>query len=284
MSKRRQRNKVPYIKPVPTKAISSTLVDIITPVYGRFDLLKRCLESIPAAAKDISYHIILIDNNSPNKEEADVFYNEIKIQKNTRIVRNKENLGFPKACNQAVRLSHSPLLFFLNSDVTLFEDAIKNLVLAMDDPNNGAVGMKLLFPPDTESGPDGKVQHIGLYTNINGAFDHLFIGWSPDNPKVKAVNEVLAVTGAAFMTRRALYTQLGGFDEVYGGGTYEDVDYCLRLRLSGKTILVEQKAVGYHYTGASARTYQVGFPLNQNKALFDARWGGKYPWTAWLHA
>src|SRR3990167_6135126 len=170
MSKRRQRNKVPYIKPVPTKAISSTLVDIITPVYGRFDLLKRCLESIPAAAKDISYHIILIDNNSPNKEEADVFYNEIKIQKNTRIVRNKGNLGFPKACNQAVRLSHSPLLFFLNSDVILFEDAIKNLVLAMDDPNSGAVGMKLLFPPDTESGPDGKAQHIGLYTNINGGF------------------------------------------------------------------------------------------------------------------
>lgn len=274
MSKRKRNNK---------SYINTSLVDIIIPVYGGFDLLKRCLEAIPNAAKDISYHISLVDNNSPDKAEADAFYKEIEGQTNLHIFRNKDNYGFPKACNQAARSSHSPLLFFLNSDVILFEDAIKHLVMAMDNPDVGAVGMKLIFPSDTPSGPGERVQHVGLYTNINGVFDHLFMGWKPDNPRVLAVSEVLAVTGAALMTRKELYNKLGGFDAVYGAGTYEDVDYCLKLRLNGKIVLVEQKAIGYHYTGASARAYQIGFPLQQNKFIFDARWGGRYPWTEYLH-
>lgn len=258
-----------------------SLVDIIIAVYGRFDLLKLCLESIPDAAKDISYHITLIDNNSPDQAEANMFYKELS---GIRVIQNKENIGFPRACNQGASLSKSPLLFFLNSDVILFEDAIKHLVMAMDNPKVGAVGMKLLFPPDVESGPEGKIQHVGLYTDINGMFQHLFIGWSPDNPKVLAVRDVLALTGAALMTRHEWYRKLGGFDEIYGGGTYEDVDYCMKLRLNEKDVIVEQKAMGYHYTNASANEYKIGFPIQQNKSIFEARWAGKYPYTEYLHA
>jgi len=255
-------------------------VDIIIAVYGRFDLLKLCLESIPDAAKDISYHVTLIDNNSPDQAEASAFYKELS---GIRVIRNRENTGFPKACNQGAKLSKSPLLFLLNSDVVLFESAIKHLVTAMDDPKIGAVGMKLLFPPNSVSGPEEKIQHVGLYTDINGIFNHLFMGWSPDNPKVLAVKEVLAVTGAALMTRREWYMKLGGFDEIYGGGTFEDVDYCMKLRLNEREVIVEQRAAGYHYANASATEYKIGFPLQQNKSIFEARWAGRFPYTEYMH-
>lgn len=258
---------------------SNTLLDIVIPVYGRFDLLKLCLEAIPKAAQDISYQIILVDNNSP--EGADEFYGTT----DSIIVRNKENRGFPKACNQGAkhRLADSPLIFFLNSDVILHPGAINNMVMAMDDPNVGIVGAKLLFPKDTPSGPEGRVQHVGLATNINGDFEHLFIGWKPDNPKVMKVREVLAVTGAAMMIRRSIFLSFGGFDEMFGNGTYEDVDLCLKVRLAKKDVIVEQSAVGWHYTNATVRQYGIGFPVMQNKSLFLSRWMNQYPWTSWMH-
>lgn len=263
-------------------SLPKTLLDIIIPVFGKFDLLQKCLDAIPEAAKGISYNIILIDNCSPIKEEADAFYSD--LDKNIVLLRNKQNVGFPRACNQGASRRNSPLILFLNSDVILHPDAINNMVKALDDPNVAVVGAKLLFSHGSPSGPEGRVQHVGLATNIRGEWEHLFIGWRPDNPKVLKVRDVLAVTGAALMTRRNLFMQLGGFDEIYGAGTYEDVDYCLKIRLLSKSVIVEQSATGEHYTNASAREYGIGFPLIQNRSIFMARWMNQYPWSAWVYA
>ena len=271
MSKRSRKNNQSQFK---------ELLSIIIPVHGRFDLLEQCLSALPEAAGDITYKVILIDNSSP-KEEADPFY--AKLPNAFAVIRNKTNVGFPKACNQGARKSLSPLLFFLNSDVILKPGAISNMVKVLDDPNVGIVGAKLIFPHGTQSGPEGKVQHVGLATDIRGDWIHLFIGWNPDNAKVRRVRDVLAVTGAALMTRRSIYSQVGGFDEVYGMGTYEDVEYCMKVRLTGKNIIVEQSAVGEHWTNATARQYGIGFPLQQNKSIFMSRWMNKYPWSSWLH-
>lgn len=277
MSKRSRKQLAPQHRLVEVK----TLVDIIIPVFGRFDLLQRCIDALPASANGILYKIILVDNCSPIKEEADKFYSQ--LDKNIIAIRNKKNLGFPRACNQGASKGKSPLIFLLNSDVILEPETLKNMVLAMDDPNVGVVGAKLIFPEGTQSGPENRIQHVGLATNIRGEWEHLFIGWKPDNPKALAVRDVLAVTGAALMTRRNLYAQLGGFDEIYGAGTYEDVDYCLKVRLLGKNVIIEQSAVGWHYTNASAREYGIGFPLLQNKSIFMARWMNQYPWTSWMY-
>ena len=270
MSKRSRKN----------QSQPNELLSVIIPVHGRFDLLEQCLSALPDAARDVPYKVILIENASP-KEEADPFY--ARISSAFAVIRNKTNLGFPKACNQGARKALTPLLFFLNSDVILKPGAISNMVKALDDPNIGIVGAKLIFPHGTQSGPEGKVQHVGLATDIRGEWVHLFIGWNPDNAKVRAVRDVLAVTGAALMTRRSIYNQVGGFDEAYGVGTYEDVDYCLKVRLTGKNVIVEQAAVGEHWTNATARAYSLSFPLNQNKSIFMSRWINKYPWSAWLH-
>ena len=53
---------------------SNWLLDIVICVYGKFDLLTRCLDAIPEAAGDIKYRIILVDNNSPDRDE---FYSDL---------------------------------------------------------------------------------------------------------------------------------------------------------------------------------------------------------------
>lgn len=259
------------------------LVSIIIAVYGRFDLLTQCLDAIPKAANNIKYEIILVDNNSPERVEADTFYSG---RDDFILIRNRENQGFPRACNQGARRSSAPLLFFLNSDVILKEKAIDHLVRDLDDPKIGVAGMLLLFPEyaeglDQKSRPAGKVQHAGMDTNIHGRFIHTFVGWEADNPKVLAQRECYAVTGAALMTRKMIFMNSGCFNEAYGLGTYEDVDFCMSVREAGYNIIVDTKAVGTHYTGATAEFFKIGYPMDQNRLIFLQKWSNKLKWTEW---
>jgi len=263
------------------------LLDIVILVHGRFDLLYKCIQAIPLACGDITYKVILFDNASP-KKDADEFYRNI-TDSHIKIVRQSQNYGFPRGCNMAVKHGDAPIILFLNSDVILFPDSIAPLMKDMDDETIGATGMKLLFPPDVKANklrddirPAGTVQHVGMMTNLHGNFVHSFIGWSADNLHVNAVRNVYAVTGAALMTKRKLFQRVGGFDERYGQGTFEDVDYCLKLRELGYNIVVNVNAVGWHYTGATSETYQIGFPLNENRMLFMQRWASKLGYTEWV--
>ena len=265
-------------------ATPNKLLDIIIPVYGRFDLFQKCLDALPAAIGDISYNLIILDNNSIEVDpKTNEFYSTLDLP-NCTIIRNKKNVGFPAVCNQGARRKNSPILLFLNTDIIFQPDSIKHMVLALDDPSVGVVGAKLIFPDDVGKlnariRPAGKVQHVGICTNVRGEFIHSLVGWSPDNPKVLRIREAYAVTGAAIMTRRNLYTKVGGFWEGYGVGTWEDVDFCLTIRELGYNVIVEQKAVGLHYTSATAEHYNKPYPLNNNRMLFMQRWGNKLKYT-----
>jgi GT2 family glycosyltransferase len=263
-------------------------VDIVIAVHQRFDLLAECLRAIPAATDNYGYRIIIVDNGSP-PDIANDFYFSIN-DPSIKIIRNKENLGFPKACNQGFDRGFSQLVFFLNDDVILKPKSIRYLIETMNnDAKIGVAGMKLIFPENTDlpqnehERPAGKIQHIGLATNIRAEFVHQFLGWSPDHPKVNAMRDVYAVTGAALMTRRLLFTKAGKFYEGYGRGTYEDVDYCLAVHQMGYNVVVVPEAEGIHHTGATATTYGIGYPLNENRAIFLQRWQKFLDWSEWKH-
>lgn len=267
-----------------------TLVDIVIPVYGTFEMLEEAINSIPDGMEDIPYHVYIIEDGSPNKDEANAFCTKYNKDMKFTIIRNPENRGYPISCNKGAFRGRSPLLFFSSADVVLAKGSGKSLVNSMDDPSIGIVGMKLLFPDNCKGlrqdkvvRPAGKVQHIGLATNIRGEFYHLFLGWNPDHPKVRAVKDVYAVTGAAFMTRRSLFTKAGGFQIIYGLGTFEDLDLSLTIREMGYNIIVDSSAVAFHYTGSSAEIYQRPFPLEYNRMTFMQRWGAKLKYTEMNH-
>jgi O-antigen biosynthesis protein len=272
-------------------------VDIVIPVRGRLDLLEQCVARIPDAfSPHLLVNLIIVDNATFEVEKDSKYldvlesFNVIGF-KSVSIIRNKSNLGFPKACNLGARRKTSPLIFFLNSDCFLEPGSGKFLIDEMNnDPKVGVAGMKLIFPDyptglrqDDTMRPLGRVQHIGLSTRISGTVHHIFIGWRPDHPKVNKVREVFAVTGAALMTRRSLFNKVGGFFEGYGNGTYEDVDLCVSIRKLGYNTVVVPEAVGIHYTGATVETYKAEFPLNQNGSIFLSRhMNDMIWWDYWL--
>lgn len=250
-------------------------VDVVVTTAGRFDLLRDCLASLD---KQIPHNLYVIDNASDSEQRnqnQDVFAR-------TNSKRLQQNVGFPGAANEGARMGSSPLILFLSDDVVLFSETLEKMVSRMNDQSIGVCGAKLMFPPTSTSPhrPAGKVQHVGLGMNIRGDVIHPLVGWSADHPKVCQSREVMATTGACFMIRRNLFSKAGGFDVAYGRGTYEDTDLCFRVRSMGFRIFVDTEAKAYHYVGATAENRQEGFPIQQNSAVFRARWGGT-PLYAW---
>lgn len=272
-----------------TSFLPQTLVSIIIPVHRRFDILAKCLESLPAAFDEIDYEVIIIDNNSPNDEKL-LIYPELKKLPHYRIYEWAENRGFPKACNFGAKQASSPLIFFLNSDVIMSPHSGAKTVALLDDPKVGIAGMKLLFPETVEDvklnqqiRPSNTVQHIGVAVNLRGELHHVLSGWSADNPKVLKIHEVHMVTGAALMTRKVLFNKVGGFFEGYGMGTFEDCDYSLTVRKLGYNIVVDSSTYAIHYTGATSEGYQIQYPINQNKFLFMQRWMNQISFSDWIY-
>jgi GT2 family glycosyltransferase len=77
--------------------------------------------------------------------------------------------------------------------------------------------------------------------------------------------------------------ELRGLNEIYGMGTYEDMEYCFLIRSKGRKVLFNPKAVGHHYVGASLGQADGpgGFPLGRNEAIFRANVGNTIVWDEW---
>ena len=235
-------------------------LSVIIPAYQRLADVMLCLNSLrQTAVTDVHFHVQ--DDASP-----DVFFPQVIPPELATVARNEKNLGFPGNCNAGARNTTSDILCFVNQDVFATPDKSPGwdaaIINAFDDPTVGIVGPRLLFP-------NNAVQNAG------GLFDgrlqpyHRALGWT--NPDVKPLLAPAFVdwtTGAVFAVRRWLWDMLGGFDEDYIKGYFEDVDFCLSAREKGLRVWYEPRATLYHEVGTSG-----GNPnFMRNTKLFYERW------------
>jgi GT2 family glycosyltransferase len=268
------------------------VLDVVIPVFGQPEMLQRCLTAVDETKGDLALKVFLVDDASPDPEIMRPVYES--LDGHTRVLYNGQNAGFPRTVNRGAMQGKSPFILLLNSDVELGPGALAAMLSEFGDPKVGAVGPKLLFPDGSTDlhRPAGKVQHAGLGVNWQGQIIHLNLAWSADHPKVNERRIVQAVTGACLMTRREAWNKVaqvyratgdpsgGAFNEVYGRGTYEDVEYCFAVRGNGYQVVYQPAAVAIHHTGASAKD-TGGFPLRRNEMIFRARCGHMLAWDEW---
>lgn len=263
-------------------------IDIVIPVYGRPDFLQNCLDSIEVTRGDLNLNIILVDDCGPDQEGLGKVYQS--LNGNSRVLRNEKNSGFAKTVNNGIALGNAPLVLVLNTDIVLLEGSLQAMQAEFTNPAVGVVAPKLLFPEDSldPHRPAGKVQHAGLCIDLHGNIVHAGISWDRNNEAVNQVRECQAITGACMMVRRDVLKKVhqmykdnneptsGALNEIYGKGTYEDVEFCFVVRSLGYKVIYEPKAEAYHYVGGSV--VDSGYPLSRNEMIFKARCGALMYW------
>jgi ADP-heptose:LPS heptosyltransferase len=143
----------------------------------------------------------------------------------------------------AAQYASGDYFLFLNDDVEVFEpDWLRALLEHGARPEVGAVGGLLLYP-------DGTIQHAGMF--LDGAVGrHAYRGAPAEEPGTFGLaltqRNVIAVTGACMLMRRAVFTQMGGFDEAHSV-VNNDLDFCLRLHRAGLRVIYTPYARLIHH-------------------------------------
>ena len=236
-------------------------VSIVIPVFNRAELTEQCITSL-AAATTGDFEVIVVDNASTDDTPAllDALGGAVIA------IRNAENQGFARACNTGARRANGDYVVFLNNDTIPHPGWLDALVAVIErDPEIGAVGARLLYP-------DGTIQHAGIAFSADFEPFHVYQGLPGKAPQVSVDRDCEAVTGACLLMPRALFLELGGFDEAYRM-YFEDVDLCLRVRAAGRRVRYAAGSVVTHLERASSPSFNAAFALNrESRERFRARW------------
>ncbi len=217
-------------------------------------LTLECLRRVFAAAAELPLEVVLVDNASSDGT-ADAVAAEFP---QVRLIRNEQNLGFPRANNQASAIARGRYLLYLNADALVEPGTLRACVQELErDPRVGMVGCRLVYP-------DGRTQYecarrtyrlrdlaaevfyLHMFFPHNRLFGYQLMGeWDHLGRR-----DVEMISGAFMMARREVVEGLGGLAEEFFM-YHEDQAFCLRARRLGWVIRYLGDVVTVHVSGQS---------------------------------
>lgn len=230
------------------KLKSQPLVTILIPNKDQAETLANCLSSIYEKTDYPYFEILVVENNS-EKEETFAYYEKMKQEhENFHVVTYQGGFNYSAINNFGVRHAKGEYLLFLNNDTEVISPFwIREMLGFCQREDTAAVGAKLFYP-------DGLVQHCGVVVGIANYAGHVQnFKTRRDNGyfgRLRAVQDISAVTAACMLVKRSVFEEIGGFDESFEVA-FNDVDLCLRTRETGKLIVQDPNVELYHYESKS---------------------------------
>lgn len=270
-------------------SIKNACCDVVIVNYNAGDLLKDCIASL---LYEPVRSVVIVDNNS-----TDLSLNSIEdIQGKERVVvlRNLKNVGFSAACNLGIKLTTAPNILFLNPDCIVDEDAIQQLISTLNSATNiGMVGGLLCNSDGSEQAGGRRVFPTPRRAFIRGFGLHFLTKNTPwlgsdyllhlEPLPVKPIL-VEAISGACMMVKRQAIETVGLWDEGYFLHC-EDLDWCMRFRLSGYQVMFVPNARIFHHWGACSRTRPVFVEWHKHRGMlrfYKKFFRKKYPSVLWI--
>src|SRR3989344_1347992 len=271
-------------------------LSIVIVSYNTKDLLEKCLESIYKTAKDFSFEVVVVDNNSKD-DSSEMVANKFK---DVILIKNKENYGFSKANNVGIKKSKGRYVLFLNPDTVVYPKTLKTMIIFMDNHKDaGAATCKVVLV----NGEIDDATHRGFPTPWNSLM--FFTGFAKLFPKSKLFNgyhmgwldmnkthQIEALAGAFMLVRREAGEEAWWWSEdyfFYG----EDLDFCYILKQKGWKIYYVVEASIFHHKGVSGGIKKISKEIStadketkirvtnwRYKAMeifYDRHYKGKYP-------
>lgn len=224
-------------------------ISLIIPTRNHAEMLRRCLHSLRQTDWP-ELEIIIVDNGSDEKDVLELLQT-LSLEDNIKILDMPGPFNYSWLNNRAAEKASGDLLCFLNNDTEILCPTwLEEMASLLLEPSldAGCVGAKLLWP-------NRIVQHGGVVMGVHQLAAHVGNAWREDDPGYMGRNlfaqQYSAVTAACMLTRKDLFMGLGGFDERDFAVSFNDVDYCMRLREIGKKIYWTPHALLLHHESAS---------------------------------
>ena len=247
-------------------------ISIIIPNKDHVKDLRRCVDSVLNESTYKNYEIVIVENNSEEQSIFD-YYKELEKNENVKIVTYEGTFNYSKINNFAVQSATGEYLLFLNNDTEVITaEWMENMLMYAQRDDVAAVGAKLYYGDNT-------IQHAGIvlglgahraagHTHYKAPHEHLgYMG------RLCYAQDVSAVTAACLLVKKALFDEVGGFDESFTVA-FNDVDLCMKFRELGYLNIFTPFAEMYHYE-SKTRGLEEGEKLRRFErevAAFRAKW------------
>ena len=224
--------------------------------YNRFlETTDRCLASLFEDPKVHTWDVLLVDNGS-DEGSRKAFVEAQTRYPGVRLFRIERNAGFPGGMNAGLRLVQGDPIFLVSSDVLVPAGTIGCLSASLRDRH----GAGLISPVTNTAGNEQRIfmdpaQPVAAVMEHGRAFAD-----ASDHGYVSAYRLDYCCVGLS----RAAYETIGGFDESFSPGYYEDFDHSLRAKKAGFDLLVAENAFVYHEGGGT-----FGTVSKEKKALIE---------------
>ncbi|MEG0804536.1 MAG: glycosyltransferase family 2 protein, partial [Pygmaiobacter sp.] len=260
--------KVEYTLPQP-----HPLISILIPNKDHAEDLALCLQSIYEKSSYPDFEVLILENNSVDPE-TERYYAKVQTEYPAlSVVRCEGAFNFSAINNVGRKAAKGEYLVLLNNDIEILsEHWIEEMLGLCSQPEVGICGALLYYPDDT-------MQHAGVITGLGGFAGHshkyLARGHSGYMFRTATVQDLSCVTAAMLMVKRSVYDEVGGLDEAFCVA-FNDVDFCLRVRKAGYSVVFTPYAEAYHYESKSRGLDKKGEAkerFDSERARLAQRWG-----------
>jgi O-antigen biosynthesis protein len=237
--------------------------------------LEQCLNSVRRASEKLDVEVFVVDNNSVDGSVKMVREKFPEVQ----LIENKDNTGFSRANNQAIRIATGEYVLLLNPDTVVEDDTFSKILSFMDDhPDAGGLGVKMIdgkgnFLPESKRGLPTpavaffKVFGFSKFFPNSRVFGRYHLGFLDENQ----VNPVEILSGAFMLLRKSVLDKTGLLDEtffMYG----EDIDLSYRILKAGYQNYYFPETRIIHYKGESTKKGSINYVvLFYNAMIIFAR-------------
>ncbi len=241
-------------------------VSIIILSYNNLKHTKACLYSILNYSNYPNLELIIVDNGS--QDETPDFLKEFKEKNsNVGLILNQTNKGFAGGCNQGIDAATGDYIIFLNNDTIVTPDWVSGLIKPLKNKSVGLVGPLTNFMWNHQ---EVDISYRSVDSMLKKAAQITSKG------KVREEDDIAFFCVAA---RKELIEKIGGLDERFGIGMFEDDDYCLRVKKAGYKIVVTEDVFIHHFGQISL--FSLGNDkykeiFEENKKKFEKKWGTKW--------
>ena len=239
---------------------------VVIPAWNAWEHTRACLQSL-SATLDVGDQVVVVDNGSGDgTREGLMAFPWVEV------VTNRENQGFARACNQGAARARGRIVIFLNSDTVVPAGWLEELLWPFHRQDVGAAGPR----SDNVSGPQ-HVEGVPYAPDDQRTFFEFAESWR--NEHHHEVTEIHRLVGFCLAIRTSLFSEVGGFDERYGIGGFEDDDLCRRVLERGLRLVVADGSMVHHHAHATFDANDVDWMAGavKNQVYFGEKWGRSKP-------